>query len=105
MFTKRQSGCRGGCWVLSLSGNCCNSMLYARPPTKEEYAELRRLTRQAVGRVSQRSRAILLSAQGSTVPEIAAIFGVTRETIRAWIHRFNAEGASGLYDISRRGHP
>jgi transposase len=80
-------------------------MLYAKPPTEEEHAELRRLTRQAVGRVSQRSRAVLLSSQGATVPEIATIFGVTRETIRSWIHRFNAQGPSGLYDISRRRHP
>ena len=26
MFTKRQPGCGGGYWVLSLSGNCCRHL-------------------------------------------------------------------------------
>jgi hypothetical protein len=38
------------------------------------------------------------------VPELAAIFGVTRESIRSWIHRFNAAGPSGLCDEAHGRH-
>jgi transposase len=79
-------------------------MLYARQPTEEEYTKLRGMTRQAIGRVSKRPHAILLSVQGRTVSELAAIFGVTRKTIRSWIHRFNAAGPSGLGDKPPRRH-
>jgi transposase len=73
-------------------------MLYTRQPTEDEYAELNRMVRQSVGRVSRRAHVILLSSQGRAVPELSAMFGVTRETIRSWIHRFNTVGLAGLYD-------
>lgn len=37
-------------------------MLYVRPPSAEEFDELQRMTRQEIGRVSQRAHLILLSA-------------------------------------------
>lgn len=78
-------------------------MLYARQPTDEEQEELRRMTRQEIGRVSQRAQMILLSVRGKTVPEIADIFEVDWATVRFWIHRFNADGPDGLYDQERSG--
>ncbi|MDZ7413260.1 MAG: IS630 family transposase [candidate division KSB1 bacterium] len=80
-------------------------MLYARRPTDEEREELKRMTRQEVGRVSQRAHMILLSVRRKTVPEIADIWEVDCATVRFWIHRFNADGPDGLYDQERSGRP
>src|SRR5262245_12252986 len=80
-------------------------MLYARPPTVEERQELTRMTRQAVGRVSQRAQLILLSAQRHTVPALAPLFDMSRATVRFWIRRFDVHGPAGLDDAPRRGRP
>jgi transposase len=80
-------------------------MLYARQPVDEELQELKRMTRQEVGRVGQRAQMVLLSARRKTVQEIADFFDVCRATVRFWIQRFNAEGPSGLYDRERSGRP
>ena len=80
-------------------------MIYVRELTDEERQALKRLTRQAVGRVSQRAQMILLSAQRRTVPEIARIFEMSEATVRFWIERFNAEGPDGLFDEPRSGRP
>ena len=80
-------------------------MIYARPPTVEECRELQRMSRQEIGRVSQRAHMISLSAQRYTVPELATLFGMSRATVRFWVRRFNAYGPAGLYDESRRGRP
>jgi transposase len=80
-------------------------MIYVRQPTPEERAELHQMTRQAVGRVSQRAQMVLLSAQRRTVPEIATIFGVSRATVRGWLRRFEAAGPPGLRDEPRSGRP
>ena len=80
-------------------------MIYVRQPTPEEEQDLTRLTRQAVGRVSQRAQMVRLSAQRRSVPEIAAIFGVSHATVRCWLRRFEAAGPPGLRDAPRRGRP
>lgn len=80
-------------------------MLYARPLTATERAELQRMRRQAIGRVSQRAHMILLSAQGTTVPELATLFARSRATIRLWLRRFAVAGPQGLYDAPRSGRP
>lgn len=80
-------------------------MIYIRELDQAEEIELRRMTRQEVGRVSQRAQMILLSAQHHTIPEIATIFTVSRATVRYWIERFDAHGPAGLYDRHRGGRP
>jgi transposase len=80
-------------------------MIYVRQPSEEERAELRRMTRQEVGRVGQRAQMVLLSAQRRTVPEIAALFAVSRATVRFWLRQFDAEGPPGLRDDPRSGRP
>jgi transposase len=80
-------------------------MMYVRPVTDDEQIELKRMTRQAPGRVGQRAHMILLSAQRRTVPEIAIIFAVSRATVRFWIRQFEAAGPAGLYDHPRSGRP
>jgi transposase len=80
-------------------------MLYARRPTSEELQELGRMTRQEIGRVSQRAQMILLSVRRKSVQQIADIYETSCATVRFWIHRFNAEGPAGLYDRGRSGRP
>src|SRR5215212_757322 len=80
-------------------------MIYVRQPRPDEYTELKRMTRQAVGRVSQRAQIVLLSAQHRTVPEIAAIFDLHPAVIRKWMRRFDAAGPPGLLDDPRSGRP
>lgn len=80
-------------------------MLYVRDPEDEEYQELRRMTRQEIGRVSQRAQMVLLSAQRRSVPEIAAIFAIQPAAVRSWLRRFDLQGPSGLYDAPRSGRP
>src|SRR5215212_3656193 len=80
-------------------------MMYVRPVTDDEQIELKRMTRQAPGRVGQRAHMILLSAHRRTVPEIATIFSLSRATVRFWIRQFETAGPAGLYDDLRSGRP
>ena len=80
-------------------------MMYVRPVTDDEQTELKRMTRQEIGRVSQRAQMVLLSAQRRTVPEIATIFSVSRATVRFWLRQFEAAGPAALYDDPRSGRP
>jgi len=80
-------------------------MLYARQPTDEEHQELQRMVRQEVGRVSRRAQIVLASVRRNSVPDIAIVFGVSRNTVRFWLHRFNRYGPIGLYDEERSGRP
>ena len=80
-------------------------MIYVRTPMDAELDELKRMTRQEIGRVGQRAQMVLLSAQRRTVPEIAAIFAVKYKTVRKWLRRFDEYGPAGLYDEPRSGRP
>jgi transposase len=80
-------------------------MLSARQPSEAERLELKRLTRQAVGRVSQRAQMMLLSTPRHPVPALAPLFAMSRATMRCWSRRFNAHGPAGLSDDPRRGRP
>lgn len=80
-------------------------MIYVRSVQDDERTELKRMTRQEVGRVARRAQIILLSADRRAVPEIARIFDLSRATVRFWIERFNAAGPAGLYDEPRSGRP
>lgn len=80
-------------------------MIYVRALTEDERTELRRMTHQEVGRVSQRAQMVLLSTQRHTVPELATLFEYSRATVRSWLRRFDAEGPDGLYDEPRSGRP
>ncbi|MBI5035180.1 MAG: helix-turn-helix domain-containing protein [Chloroflexi bacterium] len=80
-------------------------MLHARTLTDEERKQLRRMARCEVGRVSQRATLILLSGRNKNVSELSEIFGMSRASVRLWIHRFNQHSAAGLYDEERCGRP
>jgi transposase len=52
--------------------------------------------RRASIRLVQRSRALLLAADGQRNTEIAAALGVGRDTVAHWRSRFNSHGLSGI---------
>lgn len=43
--------------------------------------------------------------EGATRAEAAAAGGMDRQTLRDWVHRYNAAGMGGLVDHPRRGRP
>jgi len=55
--------------------------------------------------IRHRAHAILLSAQGKNITELATIFQVHYQTISAWLDRFENEGIDGLADSPRCGAP
>jgi transposase len=71
----------------------------------QEKKKLKQMTRQQIGRVSQRAHMILLSSQGRTIQEIAAMYDCSDKTVRKWISRYEAEGCDGLLDKPRTGRP
>jgi transposase len=67
-------------------------------------AELRRLA--ASSKDANRSRRLLSLAavlDGMNREDAARIGGMDRQTLRDWVHRFNAEGPDGLKDIRSKG--
>ena len=68
--------------------------------------ELRRLA--TTTKNSNQSRRLLSLAailDGMSRTEAARIGGMDRQTLRDWVHRFNASGPDGLRDIPSKGHP
>lgn len=56
-------------------------------------------------RIRQRAHAILLSHGGKSIYEIAEIFQVDRNTVSAWLNRWETEGIEGLTDKPHPGAP
>ena len=54
-------------------------------------------------RVRDRAHALLLSAQGKKIKELAQIFEVDRDTISIWFNRWESEGYEGLSDAPHPG--
>ena len=51
----------------------------------------------------QRYKAVLaVVSDGRTVTEVAAAVGVSRQTLHAWLARYEVEGLDGLVDRSHR---
>jgi transposase len=62
-------------------------------------ATLRRLAKSArTLAASRRMLALALVLEGAKRSEAAKAGGMDRQTLRDWVHRFNAEGPEGLYD-------
>jgi transposase len=75
--------------------------LRARPPLDDSEARrIRRLAgaRHAPADWSERARIIALSWDGLGVAAIAGRAGCHENTVRRWLHRFNAAGVDGLGD-------
>jgi transposase len=54
---------------------------------------------------ARRGLAIALLLEGSSRAEAARICAMDRQTLRDWVHRYNAEGLAGLSDRPRRTGP
>src|SRR4249920_400492 len=68
--------------------------------------ELRRLAT-ASKHANQSRRLLSLAAvlDGMSRADAARIGGMDRQTLRDWVHRFNAQGPNGLRDIRSKGQP
>lgn len=72
-------------------------MLFVRPLTPQEEKELpQRLKAATKTKVYLRLKTVELSAQGKSVQEIGALLGRHPNSIRSYIHRFNAGGFAAL---------
>ncbi len=56
-------------------------------------------------RQCRRLLALAAVAEGRSRSEAAALGGMDRQTLRDWVHRFNAEGPNGLLDRKEGGRP
>jgi len=79
--------------------------LFVRPLTKDEQQELARLIRSGDARVMRRAQIVGLSAESRKASEIARWWQMSVQGVRTILHRFNAEGLTGLADKPRRGRP
>ena len=72
----------------------------------ESAGDLRRLAR-TCRNVAQARRllAIALVLDGQSRTDAATAAGMDRQSLRDWVHRFNAEGPDGLRDRPRSGRP
>ena len=71
--------------------------------TKAQLTEM--MKNHPVSQVRHRAHAILLSAQGHQINQLADIFFVDRETITNWLNRFDQDGIEGLENKPRPGRP
>lgn len=74
--------------------------------TELSASELRALAgKSGDGGVVRRLLAIALVLEGRCREEAASQNGMTRQTLRDWVHRYNAEGAAGLRSRTGPGRP
>lgn len=57
------------------------------------------------GAVVRRLLAVALLLEGSSREEAARLNGMTRQTLRDWVHRYNAAGVEGLRSRTGPGRP
>jgi transposase len=78
-----------------------------RALTAEERSAVETLARSraAPARQVERARVVLRASRGETPPGVAEALGLSAETVRRRIRRFNAEGLAALEDHHRSGRP
>lgn len=57
------------------------------------------------GAMVRRLLAMALVLEGESREEAASLNGMTRQTLRDWVHRYNAEGVAGLRSRTGPGRP
>ena len=74
---------------------------------RDESAEDLRRAARSTRNVAQARRllAIALVMDGSSRTDAATAAGMDRQSLRDWVHRFNADGPAGLVDKPRSGRP
>lgn len=79
---------------------------YVRPLTDQERDQLVETHRSHPSfALRHRAQAILLSAKGHNLKALQATLGVSRDTVSAWLDRFEASGVAGLAHQSGAGRP
>lgn len=79
---------------------------YIKPLSDEQHVALNHIMRNHPShRTRQRAHALLLSARRYSIDQLADIFAVDRETVRAWLARWEESGTDGLDDESKSGRP
>ena len=74
--------------------------------TDHSAAEVRALAKAAVApEQARRLLAIALVLEGASRAEAAHSTGMDRQTLRDWVHQFNAAGPDGLVDHKAPGRP
>ena len=73
--------------------------------TEEQRKAVRRMSRQAVGRVAMRAHMVLLSERDYPVLRIAEIHECGEDVVRTWLHRYAEAGIAGLDDRWGSGRP
>ena len=72
--------------------------------SKEERLKLVEIwNKDSVQQTKKRAHALLLSDSGENIDTISKIFFVNRNTLSAWLTRWEENGFAGLYDASGRG--
>ena len=56
-------------------------------------------------RARTRAHSLLLSAQGTTIKDIAKTYQVHRVTVSAWLTQWERQGVQSLHDHPRSGRP
>src|SRR5712664_3680174 len=59
--------------------------------------------REKDGSAARRMLALAMVLDGADRKTAAEACGMDRQTLRDWVHRYNAEGLRGLYDLKRPG--
>src|SRR6266702_1120671 len=81
-------------------------MRYVHPLTEEQRALLEHTMKDdASFRARTRAHSLLLSAQGTTIKDIAKTYQVHRVTVSAWMTHWEQHGAQSLHDQPRSGRP
>jgi transposase len=56
-------------------------------------------------KAARRMLAVALVMEGQSREDAAECCGMDRQTLRDWVHRFNADGLAGLSDLPRQNGP
>lgn len=81
-------------------------MKYVAPLTEIERQTLQEMQRHhPTRRARMRAHSILLSHQGTSIPQIARVYEVDRRSVSIWLDRWQQEGLVGLYDRPHTGRP
>ena len=81
-------------------------MKFVKPLSDEQREEVERVWRGgATHRERTRAHAVLLSAQGRMIAELAEILGAERDAVGRWLSHWEEGGVAALCDAPRPGRP
>jgi len=79
---------------------------YVRPLTAEQRELLEKTMKADTSfRARTRAHSLLLSADGTTIKDIAKTSQVDRDTVSSWLKKWEHHGAQSLHDQPRSGRP